>query len=134
MNKKKLFKELNELCLEMAESYNINNGGCCFVAACLAEQLEKYNISYIVCVTYSPTHYCIKVSDRFINRDGFKFIKDDYQKHTTSDNLYKAYRINSWNDIYNRKWNLIVKTRIKSVFKRNENRRERLLYGTIRRD
>ena len=132
MNERKLFKELNKLCEEMSESYDINNGGCCFVAACLAEQLEKYNIPYIVCVTYAPTHYCIKVSDTFINRDEFMFEKDDYRTELNSEDLYETYYTELWNSCYNRKWNLIVKTRIKSVFRHNENRRERLLYGAIR--
>lgn len=44
MNRKKLFTKLNQLCLELDNKYNINCGGCCYVAACIAEQLESFNI------------------------------------------------------------------------------------------
>ena len=121
MNRKRLFKELNELCLDMDRYYNINNGGCCFVAACLAEQFEKYNIPYTACVTYSPTHYCIKVNDRFINRCDYVFKESDFEEEFDSNILYTIYKNEDWNKCYNRKWNLIVKTRITSVFKRNGN-------------
>lgn len=133
MNKRILFKELNKLCREMSELYDINNGGCCFVAACLAEQLEKYNISYKVCCVIEPTHYCIKVSDRFINRDSFCLISSEILE-LNSRSLYWIYYEGNWNDVYNKKWNMIVKSKIKSIFKRNENRGKRLFHGTVRRD
>ena len=46
MNRKELFKQLNTLCNELDYKYWVNNGGCCYVAACLAEQLEIHNIPY----------------------------------------------------------------------------------------
>lgn len=123
MNKKELFKSLNNLCCEMQKkSYNINNGGCCFVAAVIAEQLETYNIPFYVAVTYCPTHYAIKVKDRYINRDDFKFGPEDLREWN-SRNLYYTYNDGDWNDWYSRCWNLIVKTRIRSIFKKYENNR-----------
>lgn len=120
MTRKELFKSLNSLCEEMNFSYNINCGGCCYVAAVLAEQLENYNIPFKVVVTYCPTHYWIKVSDRNINRDGFK--KEGFLNWSSSD-LYKYYYNEDWNNLYNRRWNLIVKTRIRSIFIKYENSR-----------
>lgn len=120
MNKKELFKSLNSLCCEMNESYNINCGGCCFVAAVIAEQLEIANIPFLVAVTYHPTHYAIKVSDRYINRDDYRFCTEDLRSWD-SDSLYDIYDEGYWNDYYSRRWNLIVRTRIKSIFRKYGN-------------
>ena len=124
MTRKELFKKLNNLCEDMNLYYNINCGGCCYVAAVISEQLEIYNIPFKIAVTYSPTHYAIKVNDRFINRDGFKFLKDDIIDYWSSKYLYDLYYRNDWNDYYSKRWNLIVRTRIKSLFKEYENSRK----------
>ncbi len=113
----------------MNDDYNINCGGCCYVAAVLAEQLENYKIPFKVAIAYCPTHYWIKVSDRHINRDDFQ---KEYLKDWTSERLYYIYYNENWNDCYNRKWNLIVKTRIVSLFKKCENSRSRLYTRTSR--
>lgn len=123
MTRKELFKRLNSLCEDMNCSYNINCGGCCYVAAVISEQLEVCGIPFKVAITYSPTHYAIKVNDRFINRDGFKFHREDLIPWD-SKYLYNFYYSEDWNDCYNRKWNLIVQTRIKSLFKKYENSRK----------
>ena len=122
MNRKELFKSLNNLCCEINSSYNINCGGCCFVAAVIAEQLETYNIPFCVAVTYCPTHYAIKVKDRYINRDDFKFVPEDFREWGSQD-LYNIYDNGNWNDWYSKRWNLIVKTRIRSLFLKYENSR-----------
>lgn len=118
MNKRKLLKDLNNLCNEMNFSYNINCGGCCFVAAVIAEQLENYNIPFSVAYSDSPTHYAIKIKDRYINKDGFYF-NNFYDWN--SDYLYETYYTEEWNHYYSRRWNLIVKTRIKSIFRKYGN-------------
>ena len=105
----------------MNNSYNINWGGCCFVAAVISEQLEKYNISFKIAYTKCPTHFAIKVSDRYINRDGFKFDKLSEIYLWDSKFLYETYQNGNWNDHYSKRWNLIVKTRIKSLFKKYGN-------------
>ena len=46
MSRKELFKQINRLCEELNFKYNINCGGCCYVAAVLAEQLELHNIPF----------------------------------------------------------------------------------------
>ena len=120
MNKKELFKSLNSLCCEMNESYNINCGGCCFVAAVIAEQLEIADIPFLVAVTYHPTHYALKVNDRYINRDDYRFCTEDLRSWD-SDSLYDIYDEGDWNDYYSRRWNLIVRTRIKSIFRKYGN-------------
>lgn len=115
MSRRDLIKALNNLCDEMDYHYNINCGGCCFVTAVLAEQLEYFHIPFKVAITRCPTHYAIKIKNRYINRSGYNF-KDFYDYN--SNTLYNIYNDNDWNDYYNRRWNLIVKTRIKSIFKK----------------
>lgn len=124
MSKNELFTRLNKLCNEMDINYNTGCGGCCFVTACLAENLERNNIPYKVIRLYYPTHYFIQVSDRYINRCGFIIKKDLFDvKSYNSEYLYNIYYSESWNDVYNRKWNLIVSTRIKALFNKYENSR-----------
>ena len=41
-----ILDELNSLCDNLNYKYSINSGGCCFVAFCIATQLEKYGIPY----------------------------------------------------------------------------------------
>lgn len=122
MSRKRLFTLLNTLCSELDIKYNINNGGCCFVAAVIAEQLELCNIPYTAYEYDHPCHYVIRVSDRYINRGdftGFKTIIDN----CTSKILYDIYHWNDWNEMYSKRWNLIVKSKIKSLFNKYENSR-----------
>lgn len=41
-----LVQELNELCKYLDTTYDINNGGCCYVAYEIAKQLDKLSIKY----------------------------------------------------------------------------------------
>ena len=125
MNRKTLFKNLNRLCLEMDELYNINSGGCCYVAATLAENLERFNIPFSVIVyDLRGLHYAIKVSDRYINRCDYSCKEITKILDITSKELFKYYyNYNRWNTRYSRRWNLIVNTRIKHLFNIYENSR-----------
>ena len=122
MNKKELFKNLNKLCRDLDNKYNINCGGCCFVAAVIAEQLENCNIPFTV-IKYDECgcHYAIKVNDRIINRSDYRSWEIVINDYITSEELFFTYNNNNWNTIYNKRWNLIVKTQIKSLFKKYGN-------------
>ena len=120
MTKRELYKSLENLCCEMRDSYSINSGGCCFVAAVIAEQLELNNISFQIACCYDPTHFWIKAGGKYINRDGY--CKEELNSWN-SEYLFNKYYSQNWNDYYNRRWNLIVKTRIRSLFLKYENSR-----------
>ena len=123
MNRNQLFKELNKLCEEMDCQYNTGSGGCCFVTACLAENLERNNIPFKTIIIYNPTYYFIEVSDRYINRCDFR-VREKGTYHYNSSDLYQIYYSSlNWNACYNRKWNLIVSTRIRALFRKYENSR-----------
>ena len=122
MNRKKLFTKLNQLCLELDNKYNINCGGCCYIAACIAEQLESFNIPFeIIHYDMCGCHYAIKVSDRYINRSDYKK-KEIYEiLDYSSEEMFDIYYNGDWNSTYKRKYNSIVHRKIKNLF--NENSR-----------
>lgn len=122
MNRKKLFTKLNQLCLELDNKYNINCGGCCYVAACIAEQLESFNIPFeIIHYDICGCHYAIKVSDRYINRSGYRK-KEIYEiLYCNSEKMFSIYYNRNWNNTYKKKYNSIVHRKIKELF--NENSR-----------
>lgn len=124
MSRKELFKQINRLCEEFNFKYNINCGGCCYVAAVLAEQLELHNIPFkIVHYNLCGCHYAIKVSDRYLNRDDYR--KEEIYEYLewSSEKLYKVYYEGNWNECYNKKHNPTVKKSIEKIFLKYENSR-----------
>ena len=134
MNKKDLFKQLNQLCSKLSEKYNINSGGCCYVAACLAEQLELANVPFKV-IHYNEyhCHYAIKVSDRYLNRDDYRKREISEILDCSSEYLFQIYNKRTWNDTYDVDNNNKVKQAIREVFRKYENSRTRLYNGTFKR-
>ena len=123
MNRKRLFKEINKLCVCLQDEYNINNGGCCYVAACIAEQLELYSIPFkIIHYNLWNCHYCIKVSDRYLNRDEYHKYEISEILECSSKHLYNIYYETNWNSQYNTIYNSEVRKRIKELFDCENNR------------
>ena len=134
MNRKDLFKQLNQLCSELSEKYNINSGGCCYVAACLAEELELHNIPFkVIHYNYCGCHYAIKVSDRYLNRDDYRKREITEILECSSTEIYNIYFKETWNKLYEISNNPIVKRAIREVFRKYENSRTRLYNGTFKR-
>lgn len=50
---KEITKSINRLCKFLNEHYNINCGGCCFLAAAIAKELDNLNIKYTLKI-YDP--------------------------------------------------------------------------------
>ena len=124
MTKKELFKEINALCDYMVEKYRINSGGCCYVAAVLAEYLTKCDIDYQV-VYYNSwwdgCHYYIKVSDRNLNRDGCNWRYTEILAHEDYREIYQWYYDGDWNNRYDKRYNGIVKISLKRIFDKYRN-------------
>ena len=122
MNRKLLFKEINELCLKLDSAYNINDGGCCFVAACIAKQLEKYNIPFTV-IHYNlwGCHYAIKVDDRYLNRCDYRKKEIGAEIKCNSSYVYDIYTSKDWNPRYNSKNNKTIEKYIIELFEKYEN-------------
>lgn len=46
LNVHKLVRDLNKLCDILVDEYNINYGGCCYVAYEIAKHLDRFHIDY----------------------------------------------------------------------------------------
>ncbi len=126
MTKRELFKEVNVKCLELQSKYRINWGGCCYVAAVLAELLTKYDIPYqVVYFADGGCHYAIRVCDRYLNRDEFNKHYIYYEYNANYESLYKEYYNGDWNDVYDTKYNGIVKISLMRIFNKYGKRRNR---------
>lgn len=115
MTKRQLFKDINSLCRNLDEDFDINNGGCCFVAAVIAQGLEKCNISYSVrYYELHGCHYAIQVSDRVLNRGDFTgtYELEEYD----SDDLFTIYDNGIWNNRYDINYNEIIEQMFEELF------------------
>lgn len=125
-------KQIKELRKELANldyKYDTNNGGCCFVAFCLARELENKQIPFKVVfqirskedmLSHSYAHVLIRLpKKRLLNampqiRHG---LYNDRNKVMTSKELKTIYDTTNWNDAYETKYNGVVAKRIKAFFK-----------------
>lgn len=129
-NLKVLSHQLDKLCKFLDEVYDINCGGCCYVAACLAECLQKDNISYQVVVIECPEgivkfskikrsccHYFLSINNNDIN--GYEDVGDDEYgvfDNISSRSLFNHYKKYSWNNCYNSNKNKFIKKIIKQYY------------------
>lgn len=116
MNQKELIKKINKFCDHFDDAYALNCGGCCYVAAVIAEMLEFKNIKYKVRYYDCPTHYVIEVNKTPLNLGSFDG-NYDYLEEWSSSDLYEEYYSGWWNDIYPTKLNGVVKMSIRNIFK-----------------
>ena len=113
LNCHRLLRNLNSLCKFLDDTYDVNSGGCCFLASLIAKHLDKLNIKYNLvvydCCTknrlcieqevischknkgfrnsitgrYSCNHYCLQLK-------GAGVINSDNYK-STAETIYKYY-------------------------------------------
>ena len=115
----KICTSLDSISRFLDRSFNINVGGCCFVASIIAGLLEEDGIPFDVVVYYdeyfdtfddidcSQKHYAIKVNNIIINNDDRK---DDYMvfNNVTCNDLMEHYIECGWNTWYNSEYNEYV--------------------------
>lgn len=140
-----LRRRIDKCCRRLDKDFNINSGGCCFVAYLIAKNLEKLHIPFKLVVESDldcyddsngfenikerklnsfPTgnsvqyHYFIKIDTGTINKD------DDCSDHSfvtysgiTSEDIKWIYDTGSWNDDYNYDDNDTVEQLINKSFK-----------------
>lgn len=141
----RLVNNLEHLCVHLENVCCINCGGCGFVAYCIAENLEKYNISYEIvfhgisdswknrrhfkkallnncCETVS--HVSIKIGDNKINIGQYRKSIRDYGHiigKIPSENIrtwyYKNLKLDNWNSTYDIRCNGVVHREINKLFK-----------------
>lgn len=105
-----LAHKLNYLCDFLEMTYDINSGGCCYIASCIAHLLELDNINYLVAVTdvECDSFYDINCSQRhyFLILNNVSINRNDYDNYVVfngvcAKDLLDHYHECDWNDFYN---------------------------------
>ena len=112
-----IYKGLDAICECLNTLYNTNSGGCCYVAYCIAQLLEKDSIPFDIIVfddfnadslselDEECYHIAIRIvidgEDYIINQGDFE-LDDEITifENVTSDDLLKYYKRFKWNEIY----------------------------------
>ena len=112
-----IYKGLNAICECLNTLYNINNGGCCYIAYCIAQLLEKDSIPFDViifddfdAVSLSELdEECYHIALRIVIDDEYYIINQgDFElddeitiiENVTSNDLFKYYKRFRWNRTY----------------------------------
>lgn len=123
-----LAERLNKVCTFLNSAYNINAGGCCYVAYCFAKLLERDNMKYKIVVyedykiggtfhklSDSHYHYAIALGKAIINPvDDDTFVINKYQ--VSSSDILKHYNKEKWNDCYDASKNLFINKILKNFY------------------
>lgn len=139
LNVHKLVRNLNELCDNLVKEYNINYGGCCYVAYEIAKHLDRFHISYELRVLNDQPinlrksdreldsisgdnaccHYYLVIhGGGSVNRGSFGSWYYTYViTGLNHRNLNWLYRASSWNTVYKRRSNKLIKKIISLHFK-----------------
>lgn len=134
----RISETLDEVCKLLDRLYDINCGGCCYVAYCISKLLYSDNIRYSVEVisfyedvdleeyndftelSEGYSHYGISlIGDRFINITEEDI--DGCESHTSFINVYpfqlkKHYNTNYWNSCYDTDKNKFIWNTIKNFY------------------
>ena len=129
----RLAEALDKACIELDNKYNINNGGCCYVAYVLFKLLEKDGLNPILIINdysdyldendieynlkYSHYHYCVKICNKYIN-----YIDDgedlDYVEipNISAKEVLNLYKNGSWNRDYDKSLNKKIAKILKTKY------------------
>ena len=148
-NLENLVKDLNVLCDRLDQDYNINFGGCCFVAYLMMKHFEKIGLhptliiesdceeidedDFLDCVhTRSGNcqgikdqtcyHYFVYIPeiDKYVNSGEFD---EEYLykfQGLSAKDVHWIYKTGDWNSEYNRKNSPMVGRKIAQVFRKYE--------------
>lgn len=131
----RLAQQLNKICKKLDDKYNINNGGCCYTAYCIAKILEKANLKYslvaldrdynfykessISDLQRSCNHYAIRIKtdchSYMINISSFTNVGSKELKASASD-ILKHYKQHLWNEMYDTANNSNVQTTLEKTY------------------
>ncbi len=144
-----LKRSLDRLCLCLDDLYQVNCGGCCYVAFLIARHLDRLGIEYnlsiynflpkiesdiikeVTCMLRSTgssvigtdtcEHYCISiVGGGSVNEGDVESLKRYDIKEVTHKNIRWIYKHGLWNNCYDTCNNKIVKGIIDSFFRKYE--------------
>ena len=126
-----VINHINSICNTFHELYNLNWGGCCYMAYIIADYLEKNNIPFNVVIiddsnyfddwdniTRSVSHVSIKVKDTLINysEDYNSYFKSSFPSISSKD-LLSYYNKVSWCTIYSKAENSFLKSLFNKMMK-----------------
>ena len=126
-NLKLLSENLNHLCHFLDEVYDINSGGCCYIAGLIAKLLEDDNVGFSVIVyecdcedfydlDCSQYHYAITFNTDIINADDYDEVEYSSFDNVSSKDLFEHYQECCWNEQYNPGNNKFIKDTIKTFY------------------
>lgn len=126
-----LIRRLNRLCDFLDEEYDINSGGCCYIAYCIAKLLtsDKFKFKVLIYDYYpldikkfdkvigSHFHYAISLRGGVINPGSFNtnLCSTPYSRVSASK-ILKHYERGSWNTDYDLSKNEFVYKTIKMFY------------------
>lgn len=126
---------MNEVCKLLDILYDVNCGGCCYIAYCLSKLLSKDGIDYDVIVisddcyelnncetlndiSCSCSHYGISIGGHLINIDN-KDLEYEYVKYFNNvhpDDIKEHYENEDWNNCYNTDKNDFIWEMLKNFY------------------
>lgn len=127
---------LHRLCVRLNQTYQVNLGGCCYVAYCIAQLLEQDNLNFSVVVfderydledftildslPEAMDHYAIILETgnipSNINCDKNDFCKFSNKFKASSSDLLHYYHTNAWNECYDDRNNQLIKQLIEEDY------------------
>lgn len=67
-NLKQITESINSLCELLDKEYDINNGGCCYIAYLIAKELDKLNIKYTLKIFDSEKKDRISIKNEVLRK------------------------------------------------------------------
>lgn len=112
-----IYRGLNAICECLDTLYDINSGGCCYVAYCIARLLERDSIPFDVIIfddfdaisLSELDEECYHIAIRIVINDEYYIINQgDFElddkitiiENVTSNDLFKYYKKFRWNRVY----------------------------------
>lgn len=136
MDIENLAYKLNKMFRMLDDVYDINHGGCCYVAYCIASLLKQSNINYSLVVfedseddfeevdgvdelEESHSHYGILLKDTYeINMENDCIDNAMLIEHNPDpENILEHYHNAGWNDMYDSGKNEFIKEIITTFYK-----------------
>lgn len=134
-------RELNQLLESLDYEYDMNSGGCAFVAYSIAKNLSEKNIPYEVVLypsiwvntggpreiykEHKSVHHVLVLCDSkyLLNDTGYSLSKETIKKYKislTPGQVRYYYKTCRWNPRYDKKYNSVISRKINNFFKQLE--------------
>jgi len=131
-NYKTIYRGLDAICECLDKLYLTNSGGCCYVAYCIAQLLEKDSIPFDVIVFedydfddfseideecyHIAIHLNVDYEDYIINKGDFNLDEYTIFRNVSSNDLFKYYKRFRWNRTYEVFRNKFIKYVIRLLY------------------